>query len=370
MSEACAVCKIGKNPTLCEICGFSDNGVTNREFPIIEDANYWLETLVMLYRTKWEAKKREVELLGQIEEFRKKEEEANKREAKLSARIEELQENNNKVQRWEEQGLCCSCGGKKNILQDSSSRCKSCGTLYKKSTNGAFKSVEGDRVTQDMGISEGSALCPTGQRRPLIVFGPLANIVKENNVKFRNLFEAYAQGKLPFAHGYIVSSFFSSTSNYSIYEIVSYSGVKEIFMTETGLQFVTGGKKLYILVEPDTYQIKFQEPVSRAEGEKIPKRFNELEIITARNQSKIMVAKEPNETYGSFTILKPSGINFSVVFYQLPDVYETLSAFFTDSLNRFRKVPESDAKAAAKLITTTVKKKMSFVDSDILNSIE
>ncbi|MDR0321433.1 MAG: hypothetical protein LBI28_08000 [Treponema sp.] len=184
--------------------------------------------------------------------------------------------------------------------------------------------------------------------------------VEKTDVKFRNLFDAYAQGKLPFAHGYIVSSFFSPTSNYSIYEVVSYAGVKEIFMTETGLQFITGGKKLYILLEPDTYQIKFQEPVSRAEGEKIPKRFSELEIITARNQSKIMVAKDPIESYGSFTILKPTGINFSVVFYQLPDVYESISAFFTETLNRQRKVPESDAKHAAKLITDILKKSMSF----------
>jgi len=185
--------------------------------------------------------------------------------------------------------------------------------------------------------------------------------VEKSDVKFRSLFDAYAQGKLPFAHGYILSSFFSDTSTYSIYEIVSYAGVKEIFPSEggNGLTFVSGGKKLYVLIEPDTYQIKFQEPVSRAEGEKIPKRFNELEIITTRNQSKVMIAKEPNESYGSFTVLKPTGINSAIVFYQLPDVYNTLSAFLMDSLNR-RKIPESDAKKAAQTITDIVKKSMSF----------
>jgi flagellar biosynthesis GTPase FlhF len=187
-----------------------------------------------------------------------------------------------------------------------------------------------------------------------------ARPVETSDVPYRNLFDAYSMGKLPFAEGYIVSSFFSETSNYGIYEVVSYAGVKEIFLTETGLQFVTGGKKLYILVEPDTYQIKFQEPVSRAEGEKIPKRFNELEIITAKNQTKIMIAKEPNESYGSFTILKPTGINFDVVFYQLPAVYKSLADFFVESLNRQRKVPEHDAKAAAQKVTEILKKYMSF----------
>jgi len=181
-----------------------------------------------------------------------------------------------------------------------------------------------------------------------------------SDVPYRNLFDAYNQGKLPFSQGYIVSSFFSATSYYSIYEVVSYAGIKEIFLTETGLQFVTGGKKLYILLEPDTYHFKFQEPVSRAEGEKIPKRFNELEEITAKNQTKIFIAKEPIESFGSFTILKPTENNFAMVFYQTPKIYEALAEFFVESFNRQRKVPEHDAKAAAIKITEILKKYMSF----------
>ena len=185
---------------------------------------------------------------------------------------------------------------------------------------------------------------------------------KPADVKFRDLFEAYSQKKLPFDNGYIISSFFSDTSFYSIYEIVSYAGVKEIFPTDTGLQFTTGGKKLYVLVEPDTYQLKFQEPVerSRSQGENIPKRFSELETIIAKNQTKIYIAKEPDETLGSFTILKPQSQNFAVVFYQLPDVYNSISAFFEMSLNRQRKVPQSDAKKASQLIATTIEKTMGF----------
>jgi len=181
-----------------------------------------------------------------------------------------------------------------------------------------------------------------------------------SDVPFRNLFDAYHQGKLPFNQGYIVSSFFSNTSLYSIYEVVSYAGIKEIFMTETGLQFVTGGKKLYILLEPDTYHFKFQEPVSRAEGEKIPKRFNELDEIIAKNQTKIFIAKEPNESFGSFTVLKPTENNFAMVFYQTPKIYEALAEFFVETFNRQRKVPEHDSKAAALKIIEVLKKYMSF----------
>ena len=181
-----------------------------------------------------------------------------------------------------------------------------------------------------------------------------------SDVPFRNLFDAYQQGKLPFNQGYIVSSFFSETSLYSIYEVVSYAGVKEIFLTDTGLQFITGGKKLYILLEPDTYQLKFQEPVSRAVGEMVPKRFSELEEIIAKNQTKIFIAKEPNESFGSFTVLKPTENNFAMVFYQTPEIYRALAEFFVETFNRQRKVPEHDAKTAALRITEILKKHMSF----------
>lgn len=181
-----------------------------------------------------------------------------------------------------------------------------------------------------------------------------------DNAKYRNLFDAYKQEKLPQNQGYIVSSFFKEKDAYAIYEIVSYAGVKEIYPTDTGLTFVSGSKKLYILVESAIYHHKGLEPVSRKQGDSIPKRFNELDVVIAKNQTKIYIAKEPNEVYGSFTILKPASLNFSVVFYELPDLYETVAAFFTDSLNKQRKVPERDAKEAAKRIVTTMQKSMGF----------
>jgi len=54
MSETCVVCKQGKGPEKCEICGFSDSGVINRKFVNIEDGNHWLETVVGPYRIEWE----------------------------------------------------------------------------------------------------------------------------------------------------------------------------------------------------------------------------------------------------------------------------------------------------------------------------
>jgi hypothetical protein len=200
-----------------------------------------------------------------------------------------------------------------------------------------------------------------GAKKPAIKTGAKEQkTIVSTEIKSRNLFDAFKQGKFPIEQGYIVSSFFKESSAYSVFEIVSYAGVKEIFPIAGGLQFVTNGKKLYVLVEPDTYHNKPLEPVSRSktDNEYIPKRFSELETITAKNQTKIMVAKEPIETFGSFTILEPSGINFSIVFYESPNIFDSLTAFFQNTLNR-RKVPEGDAKRAAKFITDTIVKTMS-----------
>jgi hypothetical protein len=172
--------------------------------------------------------------------------------------------------------------------------------------------------------------------------------------KVLDLFQAYSQDKLPKEGGYIVSSFFSDSSAYSIYEVVAYSGVKTIYLTEEGLTFQTDGNKLFVLVEPPTYPQKYVEPVSRSSKEQIPHRFNELEIYTAKNQTKVMVSKTPTITYSSFTILKPSGINFSLVFFQQQDTLKNLQFFFSQTLNKEAGVPSIDAKKAAKNVIAGV----------------
>ena len=124
--------------------------------------------------------------------------------------------------------------------------------------------------------------------------------------KALDLFQAYSENKLPKEGGYIVSSFFSNISTYSIYEVVAYIGVKNLFLSTEGLSFQTDGNKVYILVEPVNYSKKYIEPVSRDRKEQIPHRFSELDIYTTKNQSKVMISKEPIMTFSSFTILKYS----------------------------------------------------------------
>ncbi|WP_028973144.1 hypothetical protein [Spirochaeta cellobiosiphila] len=164
------------------------------------------------------------------------------------------------------------------------------------------------------------------------------------------LFDAYQNDELPKDGGYIVTSFFAEHSSYSIYEIVSYNAVKSIFVNDEGMTFQSDGKKIFILVEPPSFPRKHIEPYNRSDHEKIPHRFNELEIFTCKNQMKIMVSKEPIVTYGSFTIMRPTNINFSFVFYGLPDVFDSMNLFFQKTLNKEAGIPQIEAKQASRTI--------------------
>lgn len=174
--------------------------------------------------------------------------------------------------------------------------------------------------------------------------------------KVLDLFQAYNEGALAKEGGYIVSSFFDSTSTYSIYEIVAYSSVKNIYLTEEGLTFQTDGNKLYVLVEPPSFNEKFIEPVSRKKDKQIPHRFKELDIYTDKNQTKIMVSHDPIITYSSFTVLRPTGVNFALLFFNRDDIMDTMDYFFTQTLNKEAGVPKSDARKASKLVVENLKK--------------
>jgi hypothetical protein len=179
-------------------------------------------------------------------------------------------------------------------------------------------------------------------------------------VKAMDLFEAYSQNKLPKDNAYVVSSFVNPNTGYVIYEVVSYSGVKAIYQEGNGLTFQSQGKKMHILLEPASYPHKGIEPYLRDTGEKIPLRFKELEVLTAKNQIKVMISKNPIESLSSFTIMKPSGLNISFVFYSAPDIYQTMEVFFEKSFSQDGALPQTDAKKAAKATAKLIEANMSF----------
>ena len=174
--------------------------------------------------------------------------------------------------------------------------------------------------------------------------------------KALDLFNAYSSGQLPPGGGYIVSSFLKETSAYSIYEIVAYSGVKNLFVSPQGMTFQTDGNKIFILAEPDNYAKKFIEPFRRDSDEQIPHRFKELAMVTAKNQARVMVSTDPIVTYSAFTIIRPSGINFAFIFFNRDDVFDSIRTFFSKTLNTEAKIPRRDAEQAADMIVESLER--------------
>ncbi len=176
------------------------------------------------------------------------------------------------------------------------------------------------------------------------------------SVKALDLFKAYGEDKLPQMGGYIISSFFQETSAYSKYEVVAYNSVKAIYPTQEGLTFQADGNKLFVLSEPANYMKKYVEPYTRNTEYQIPHRFSEVETVVAHNQTRVMVSRQPVMTYSSFTILKPTGINFALIFYNQADVLESINEFFKKTLSGEAGVPKTDASKAAKLINQGLQK--------------
>ena len=158
------------------------------------------------------------------------------------------------------------------------------------------------------------------------------------------LYEAYEKNMLPKDEGYVVSAFYLPDSPYSILEVISYSEVKNFFASTDSLTFQSNGKKIYILVEPSSYNHKSQEPYVRPSKYQIPLRFNDLNIYTCKNQYKVMYNKEPQMMMTSFTVLKPTGHNFSLIVFQQDDIQKTLAKLFQSALHNESNVPLNDSK--------------------------
>jgi hypothetical protein len=179
-------------------------------------------------------------------------------------------------------------------------------------------------------------------------------------VKVIDLFDAYSKDLLPKDQAYVVSSSVNPNTGYVIYEIISYSGVKAIYLEGDSLTFQSSGKKMHILIEPPSYPHKADEPYLRAKQDQIPLRFSELTLYTTKNQAKIYMAKKPIESLSSFSVAKPVGLNISYVFYKNDEIYETLTKFFEETYNKDARIPQIDAKKVAKETVAVVQELMAF----------
>ncbi len=172
----------------------------------------------------------------------------------------------------------------------------------------------------------------------------------------KELFEAFKNHELPTNGGYIVSAYFDDTSTYTKYEVISFSNVKDIYVSEEGLVFQADGQKIFILVEPANYPNKHIEPAYRTNFQRIPYRLKELNVYTTARQDRVMVGKEPVITYTSFTVTKSVGQNYSYIFYLTKEIAEAMGEYFMKTLWKEARVPRADAQKVVPLVMDAFKK--------------
>lgn len=176
--------------------------------------------------------------------------------------------------------------------------------------------------------------------------------------KILDLFEAYSSGELPREGGFVITELLDDSSRYAIYEVISYGNVKSIYNIDEGIMFQADGRKLYVLFEPLNYSAKHVEPAYRDDSHRIPYRYKELEIFSTKRQEKLMIAKEPVETYTSFTIANETGLNTSYVVYKDESSSRTILGFFEQSLWKTLSITRSDARKACEIIAVPLEKVM------------
>ncbi|MDC7232111.1 MAG: transposase [Spirochaetales bacterium] len=172
--------------------------------------------------------------------------------------------------------------------------------------------------------------------------------------KILDLFDAFESGDLPNDGGYIISNFFDNNSSYTRFEMISYGNVKDIYRNDDGITFQADGLKLFVLVEPPSYPQKHVEPCYRDDRHKIPYRFKEVDTYTTKRQQKIMVGKEPVETYTSFTIMNETGVNQSFIVHKAEGIEESLQNYFLQVLWKNVNIPKTESQKAAEMIGQTL----------------
>jgi hypothetical protein len=205
-------------------------------------------------------------------------------------------------------------------------------TPSKAATRNAAQKLSGNAVSPEP--AEAAAKAQNSQAKP------------QHRVEAMHLFDAYNRNMLPKYGGYIVNSFYKAEDHYSIFEIVGYEDLKDIYPTGNSLVFKTAGCKLYAIAEQANYSFKSVEPVSRSRDYAIPYRFSELDSFVTKRYQTVYVAKKPILSPTSFSIVKPTGDDFSVLFYDVSRVFENMQDFMISVLHERNAIPLTDARKA------------------------
>ncbi len=153
-----------------------------------------------------------------------------------------------------------------------------------------------------------------------------------------DLFEGLMKGTIPpHGDGFIFNGNFATGSKYAIFEIIAFRNVKNIIPASDHVTFQSDGFKIYVLYEPKTYVRRYMEPYLREEEEKIPLRWEEVEIMELSRKDRLIISRTPFLSHGAFTVNRPNEANFSYFFFDNERVQKNLEGFMSQLLkNEFQ----------------------------------
>lgn len=167
--------------------------------------------------------------------------------------------------------------------------------------------------------------------------------------KWTDLRTALHRGIVPESNAFLVTARFHAQSRYAIFEVTRFQDIKSISPTEDGLDIHGGGFRVYVVFEPPTYALRFQEPYLREDAEKIPCRFEDLTTVELPGHERILISKKIEMNLGSHSVTAPS-LEFLYYFPAGADSVEHVCEFFSATLQKDFQVRKTQADTVLKAL--------------------
>lgn len=164
--------------------------------------------------------------------------------------------------------------------------------------------------------------------------------------KWIDLGSALERGIVPESRAFLVTARFHSQSRYAIFEITRFEDLKSIAPAAGGIEIHGGGFRVYVLFEPPTYALRFQEPYLREEAERIPCRFDDLAVVELPTHERILISKRIEMNLGSHSVTGGEGVY--MYYFPAMDSVQNVSEFFLRTLQQDFQIRHTQAETVLK----------------------
>lgn len=174
--------------------------------------------------------------------------------------------------------------------------------------------------------------------------------------KALDLYQAYAENKIPQDQGIIFQASFDKNGMWIIFEYIVYSEITSLFLSDEGITFQASALKTVFLMESSDFPEKEIDPVYRIIHKNLPFRISDMDICGEESRSIIRYNKGPVRVYGLFSVEKSAGKDFSFVFTVNTESFFALHRLIKKTLEEECGVPSDTALSVAVKTITILKK--------------